>query len=61
VYLKVVCAWCGKFMGIKSADIPGIPRLPITHGICCKCKDKLLAEADEVIGQHQNHQNRQKP
>jgi hypothetical protein len=55
VYLKVICAWCGKFLGIKSADVPGIPRLSVTHGICCKCKQKALAEADEAL--QQNHEN----
>lgn len=49
MYLKVVCAWCGKFLGIKPAETTGMPRLPVTHGICCKCKDKLLAEADEAL------------
>jgi hypothetical protein len=55
VYLKVICAWCGKFLGIKSASTPGTPSLPISHGICCKCKQKALAEAEEAL--QQNHEN----
>jgi hypothetical protein len=56
MYLKVVCAWCGKFLGIKSAGVPGIPKLSVTHGICCKCKEKALAEADEALQQYrENH------
>ena len=23
--------------------------LPVSHSICCKCKEKLLAEADEAL------------
>ena len=56
MYLKIVCAWCGKFLGIKSSEPTGIPRLPVTHGICCKCKEKLLAEADEALHHyHETH------
>jgi hypothetical protein len=57
VYLKVICAWCGKFIGIKPAGISGIPRLPVTHGICCKCKEKLLAQADESLQRYHENQN----
>ena len=56
MYLKVVCAWCGKFLGIKPSEATGIPRLPVTHGICCKCKERLLAEADQAIQQYQETQ-----
>jgi hypothetical protein len=52
MYLKIVCAWCGKFLGIKSAGVPGIPKLSVTHGICCKCKAQLLEEVEARLEQH---------
>jgi hypothetical protein len=54
VYLKVICAWCGKLMGIKEAENVNFP---ITHGICCKCKQKVLAEADESFQRYPENQN----
>jgi hypothetical protein len=58
MYLKVVCAWCGKFLGIKPGGAPAMARLPVSHGICCKCKDRLLAEADQALRQyHENHKH----
>ena len=55
MYIKVICAWCGKFLGIKPAGISGEPRLPISHGICCQCRIKLLKEAEES---HQRHEEK---
>jgi hypothetical protein len=57
MYLTVVCAWCGKFLGIKPSEMQGPPRLPLTHGICCKCKEELLADADQVIQRYHQTQN----
>jgi hypothetical protein len=54
VYLKIVCAWCGKLMGIKEAENANFP---ITHGICCKCKQKALAEAEEALQQYRENKN----
>jgi len=56
MYLKVVCGWCGKFLGIKPAETTSVPRLTVTHGICRKCKDKLLAEADEALQRYHETQ-----
>jgi len=52
--LIVICAWCGKFIRFK--DVPGDtpPRLPISHGICAECKEKLEAEtASELCVNHE--------
>ena len=46
MFLKIVCAWCGRFMGVKKAESA---TLPVTHSICCKCKERLLAEADQAL------------
>lgn len=37
--MKLRCAWCGADMGEIAPDEPGI-----SHGICPKCRDKILAE-----------------
>ena len=44
--LKIVCAWCGRFMGIKEADNA---TLPISHSICCECKRKLEEETEAFL------------
>jgi hypothetical protein len=41
---RIVCAWCGKEMGVK--ECPGSKEMkdPITHSICEGCKAKVMAE-----------------
>ena len=52
--LIVICAWCGKFIRLKDAPGDTPPRLPISHGICAECKEKLEAEtASELCVNHQ--------
>jgi hypothetical protein len=46
VFLKIVCAWCGRFMGIKRAEDA---TLPISHSICCECKRKLEQETETLL------------
>ena len=41
MFLKIVCGWCGRFIGIKKVENA---TLPVSHSICCKCKEKRLAE-----------------
>ena len=53
---RIICAWCGKHLGNK--EFPGskimafrsktIVDKPITHGICECCKDKVLAEIEQL-------------
>lgn len=39
--LKVMCAWCGEFMGTK----PGTSSIgDVTHAICDPCMDKTMPE-----------------
>ena len=56
MFLKIVCGWCGRFMGIKKVENA---TLPVSHSICCKCKEKLLAEADEALQRY--HETQQYP
>ena len=40
---KIVCGWCGKFMGgNKNARLD-----MITHSICKQCKKKAMKELKE--------------
>ena len=49
--LEIVCAWCGRYLGVKSAGTDVEPRFTVSHGICGPCKTQLLAEADEALKQ----------
>jgi hypothetical protein len=44
----VICAWCGKFIRFKDAPGDDAPKLPISHGICPDCKEKLEAEIGSI-------------
>jgi hypothetical protein len=49
MYLKVICAWCGRFMGVKEVENTDKPILPITHSICPECRQKLEEEAEQLL------------
>lgn len=36
--MRIVCAWCTRT--IKDGD----PALPVSHGICPECDEKLVTE-----------------
>lgn len=44
--IYVVCAWCGRVMGVKEAENA---TLPATHSICCECKRKLEEETKPIL------------
>jgi len=54
VFIQIVCSWCGRFIGIKEAESA---TLPISHSICCKCNEKLVAETDEALQRYHETQN----
>ena len=47
--VKICCAWCNCFVRIADfkADKPDL----ISHGICEKCHELEMKEADKLIGQ----------
>jgi len=49
VYLKIVCAWCGRFMRFKEIPESDEPRLPISHSICPVCKESLEREIETSL------------
>ena len=46
MYLKIVCAWCGKFIGIKEG---GNGTKEISHSICCECARKVEKDAEAFL------------
>ena len=54
MFIKIICAWCGKFMGIKEAENAS---LPISHAICCECSQKLVEEMEARLELNQRIQN----
>jgi predicted amidophosphoribosyltransferase len=63
MYLKVVCAWCGRFMHLKEVPECDQPQLPISHSICPACKENLERAiqkplpTDKTIDSHERRQN----
>jgi hypothetical protein len=45
--IYVVCAWCGILLGTKESETEDENN--ISHSICQPCKDKAMAEIDELI------------
>ena len=49
--IKVKCAWCGLWIGLKpSNNSCGIPE-PVSHSICLTCKKKVLDETEQYLKQ----------
>jgi hypothetical protein len=40
--MKVICAWCGKYLHTVKAISPG----KISHGICKECDEKIREESE---------------
>lgn len=38
-----ICAWCGKFIGVKTATAGD--GVEITHGMCPRCREEQKANA----------------
>jgi hypothetical protein len=54
MFIRIICAWCGKFMGIKEAEKAS---LPISHAICCECSKNLVKEVEARLELNQRIQN----
>jgi DNA-directed RNA polymerase subunit RPC12/RpoP len=51
--LKIICAWCGKYLGEKEASDTNKSTHCITHSICPDCKEKVMLELEEIPSQNQ--------
>jgi len=49
MYIEIICAWCGKFMGTKDAEGLDADAPLISHSICPACADRVQKETDEAI------------
>jgi hypothetical protein len=49
VNLKIICAWCGRFMRFNGIPESDEPRLPISHSICPACKKNLEREIEILL------------
>lgn|GEM_PF-998272 len=61
MYLKVVCAWCGRLMRFKEIPESDEPRLPISHSICPECRENLEREIETPLPTNKpsnNHERR---
>ena len=55
--IKIICAWCGQWMGLKPGTTDCSPPEPVTHSICLSCKMKVLNDAQEYLKQKsKNHE-----
>ena len=60
MYLKVVCAWCERDMGIREIPDKDMPSLPITHSICPKCKAALEEENKRLLQKQETIQSQER-
>jgi len=60
MYLKVVCAWCGKVMGVREIPDEDKPPLPITHSICPRCKAALEEENERTLRRQETIQSQKR-
>ena len=58
--LKVVCAWCGKAMGIREIPDEDMPPLPITHSICPECRKELDEENERILQNQKTIQSQER-
>ena len=58
--LKVVCAWCGRVMGVREIPDKDKPPLPITHSICPKCKAALEEENKRLLQKQETIQSQER-
>ena len=53
--IKIICAWCGEWMGLKPSNTDHGIHEPVSHSICRICKKKVLDEAEQFLNQTTNN------
>ena len=56
--IKIICAWCGQWMGLKPDYTDCNQPESVTHSICLTCKKMVLNDAQEYL--KQTSQNNEK-
>jgi len=49
--IKVICAWCGQWMGLKPSKISDGKSELVSHSICLTCKKKVMNETKQYLKQ----------
>jgi hypothetical protein len=49
--MKVICAWCGQWMGLKPSNTNYEIPDSVSHSICLTCKKKVLDETEQYLKQ----------
>jgi hypothetical protein len=62
MFIKVVCAWCGCYMGIKKLNTNDGAGPSVSHGICPECIPKATVEMEKtafrIMKLNQNKENK---
>ena len=59
--IKIICAWCGEWMGLKPCKATDAAHEKVSHSICRLCKKKVLYEAEQLLNQTtHNHKKNEK-
>lgn len=53
--LKIICSWCGKYMGTKDAEGLSDEAPRISHSICTECRERVLKETEELLINNPNN------
>ena len=56
--IKIICAWCRQWLGLKPGTTNFSQPEPVTHSICLTCKKMVLNDAQEYL--KQTSQNNEK-
>ena len=49
--IKVICAWCGQWMGLKPSGKCSESSGAVSHSICLTCKKKVMNETEQYLKQ----------
>jgi hypothetical protein len=49
MYIKSVCAWCGRLLSITEYDSGTKDEWRTSHSICLECRDKVIKDTDQFF------------
>jgi hypothetical protein len=56
--IKVICAWCGEWMGLKPSGKKDGDSGLVSYSICLICKKKVMKETEQYLKETTaNHEN----
>ncbi|MEW6261987.1 MAG: hypothetical protein AB1641_02825 [Thermodesulfobacteriota bacterium] len=45
----IICAWCGRVIGVKTAAGAAAGGPTVTHSICPACRKKVIGGLDDLL------------